>query len=255
MTGYLDFSGPAELRTRGTIVVLPGRGESQGSYRRFGRRLAADSYQVRVLAPLPVVSDVDGLLKQFDAELGDAVPDRAEQALVRPLVLVGADTGAAVLASLVAQSDPTAQWWPDGVVLAALPGYDAGPDGGWDDELDARTHCPVHRLVLGDDPAVQAGSFAEAAPVALLDAAYASAAPVPHLVLVGDDDPWADRGLLGHLATSLPSARLTVVRGAHHDVLNDLQHRSVAAEIVTFLEALRAGPPFEPLLRREAGAW
>jgi hypothetical protein len=29
------------------------------------------------------------------------------------------------------------------------------------------------------------------------------------------------------------------VRGAHHDVLNDLQHRSVAAEVVTFFETLR----------------
>ncbi|EFL03155.1 predicted protein [Streptomyces sp. SPB78] len=30
-----------------------------------------------------------------------------------------------------------------------------------------------------------------------------------------------------------------LIRGAHHDVLNDLQHRSVAAEVVGFLETLR----------------
>jgi hypothetical protein len=33
-------------------------------------------------------------------------------------------------------------------VLAALPGYRARYDGGWEDELNIRTHCPAHRDVL-----------------------------------------------------------------------------------------------------------
>jgi hypothetical protein len=45
------------------------------------------------------------------------------------------------------------------------------------------------------------------------------------------------------------------VRGGHHDVLNDLQHRSVAAEIVTFLEAVRGGVPPVPLVEVVATAW
>jgi alpha-beta hydrolase superfamily lysophospholipase len=248
MTGYRDFTAPAGLRTRGTVLVLPGRGESQAGYARFGNRLAADAYRVRVLpAPgLDLGRAAEALTRAVDG-LGDDP--------VRPLVLIGADTGAAVLSALVARADPDASWWPAAVVLAGLPGYDTRRSGGWEEELDARTHCPVHRGVLTDDPAVAPGALAEPVPAALLDAAYGSTAEVPHLLLSGDADPLAGRADLLRLAGSLPSARLAIVRGGHHDVLNDLQHRSVAAEIVSFLEAVRAGSPPEPLVRVAAGTW
>jgi alpha-beta hydrolase superfamily lysophospholipase len=174
---------------------------------------------------------------------------------VRPLVLIGADTGAAVLSALVARSGPDAAWWPAAVVLAGLPGYATRQTGSWAEELDARTHCPVHRGVLTDDPAVAPGALADPVPAALLDAAYGSTGEVPHLVLAGDADPLAGRDELLRLTKSLPSARLAMVRGGHHDVLNDLQHRSVAAEVVSFLEAVRAGSPPQPLVRAAAGTW
>ncbi|MEU8234189.1 hypothetical protein AB0C12_31765 [Actinoplanes sp. NPDC048967] len=245
MTGYHDAAAPEGVRVRGTVLVLPGRGESQAAYGRFGARLAADAYQVRVLPPSTDLSVAEAALQEAVSSID----------LVRPLVLAGADTGAAVIAALVARSSPERAWWPDAVVLAGLPGYDGRPDGGWDEELDVRTHCPVHRGVLTDDPAVAPGSLAGAVPAALLDAAYGSTAEVPHLLLTGDADPLADRAELNRLATSLPRARLAVVRGGHHDVLNDLQHRSVAAEIVTFLEAVRGGVPPVPLVEVVATAW
>jgi alpha-beta hydrolase superfamily lysophospholipase len=256
MADYLDFSGPAELRTRGTVLVVPGRGESPAGYVRFGRRLAADSYRVRVL-PAPVLdeSDLAGCLARFAATLSDAVSDVGDDGPVRPLVLAGADTGAAALASLVSRSTPAAGWWPAAVVLAALPGYATHQGRGWDEELDMRTHCPVHRGVLAADPSARPGSFAEAVPTTLLDAAYGNDAAIPHLLLVGDMDPFADREALSRLAKSLPSARLSVIRGAHHDVLNDLQHRSVAAAIVSFLEMLRNGPSLEPIVEVESSTW
>jgi alpha-beta hydrolase superfamily lysophospholipase len=127
--------------------------------------------------------------------------------------------------------------------------------GGWDEELDVRTHCTVHRGVLGADPSVQRGTFSAAVPGALLDAAYGSTADVPQLLVVGDADPFADREALARAAKALPAARLVVVRGAHHDVLNDLQHRSVAAEVVAFLEALRGETPLRPLVAVESSAW
>ncbi|WP_346113573.1 hypothetical protein [Nonomuraea maheshkhaliensis] len=43
------------------------------------------------------------------------------------------------------------------------------------------------------------------------------------------------------------------MRGAHHDVLNDLRHRSVAAEVVTFLQAVRE--ELWPAVTVEASAW
>jgi pimeloyl-ACP methyl ester carboxylesterase len=193
------------------------------------------------------------LSEHHDRALAEAVAGIAD--LVRPLVLVGADIGAAVLGALVAKPEPAAAWWPDGVVLAGLPGYDAHPAEEWEEELDARTHCPVHRGVLTDDPSVQPGSLAATVPPGLLDAAYGSTAEQPHLLLIGDADPLASRAELARLVKSLPSVRLSVVRGGHHDVLNDLQHRAVAAEIIAFLEALRAAPPLVSVVHAESSGW
>jgi hypothetical protein len=257
---YLDFATPEGLRVRGTVVVIPGRGESAQTYQRFGRRIAADAYHVRVLAgreidffsadPLPGLAD----------ELAAAVDDLGD-GLIRPLVLVGADASAAAVAalvagSLVAESQSAGVWRPDGVVLAAPPGYgrhDTGSD--WDAELAVRTHCPAHRGALSGDESVVHGTLGGALPDALLDLAYGSTVAIAHLLLVGDSDPIADPDALTRLAKALPVARLSVVRGAHHDVLNDLQHRSVAAEVVGFLEVLRDGEPFRPIVATEVTAW
>ncbi|CAO5235940.1 alpha/beta hydrolase [Frankia sp. AgKG'84/4] len=256
-TASLDVAPPPGARTRGTVLIVAGRGESPGTYRRLGTRLAADAYRVRVL-PAPTLDDTDlrGSLDRFGAQLSAAVAALdGPEGLVRPLVLLGVDTGAAALAALAATFPPGARWWPDALVLAGLPGHGTRVTGGWDVELDARTHCPVHRGALAEDPAVRPGALADALPDALLDAAYGSTAELPQLLLVGDADPLADRAALARLAKGLPAARLAVVRGAHRDVLNDLQHRTVAAEIVSFLEALRAGLPLVPTITVEASSW
>ncbi|WP_033344356.1 alpha/beta hydrolase [Catenuloplanes japonicus] len=216
------YEAPAGLKVRGTVVVVPGRGDSELAYQRFGRRVAGDAYRVIVL------NDLDDFVPSDD--------------LVRPLVLVGADLGAVRVA---VHGD---RLRPDAVVLAGLPG-----GGSLDaDELDGRTHCPTHRGVLGDEPT---GAFATPVDPSLLAAAYAGGSGVPHLLLIGDLDPLADHEALAGLAETLPAARLAVVRGAHHDVLNDLQHRSVAAEIVSFLEAVKEGVPVRPLVSVASSGW
>ncbi|MCU1692349.1 MAG: hypothetical protein JWM64_1440 [Frankiales bacterium] len=240
------YATPEGLRVRGTVVVVPGRGETAGSYGRLGRRLAADAYGVRVLDPPRFDDDdVEGPLRDLARRLDEALGGPVQAA---PLVLLGADTGAAALSALVARQPADAAWQPQALVLAGLPGYTAPALDGWDEELDARTRCPVQRAVLTEDDGVQRGRLGAAVPAALLDAAYGSTAPVPHLLLVGDDDAHADREALARLLRSLPQARLGVVRGVRHDVLNDLQHRAVAAEVVGFLEALREGTPLVPLV-------
>lgn len=233
MSRYTDFPEPQELRTRGTVVVIPGRGETRTTYTRLATRLAADAYHVRVVDP------------------GFEPPDTI--ALPRPLVLLGADSGAVAIAALVARADTTAPWWPDAVVLAGLPGRATGATATWDEELDVRTSCPAHRGVLTNDTAVERGALGRAIPDELLVAAYESTAALPQLVLVGDADPLADREALARTVKSAPRARLSVVRGAHHDVLNDRQHRSVAAEIVSFLETL--GNELVPVIEVESSAW
>jgi pimeloyl-ACP methyl ester carboxylesterase len=241
------------LRVRGTVIVVPGRGETPATYARFGARLAYDAYQVAVTdQPNPDPGNPAAYLCALSGLLAEAVASAPEElgeppGLVRPLVLVGSDLSAAGIAALAGRGDSSALWWPQGVILAGLPGYglrsDAGPDTsvGWQEELDIRTHCPVHRRVLGEDAGVRRGSLARAVPDELLDAAYRATAAVPHLMLAGAEDPLSDHDTLARAAKALPAARLAVVRGAHHDVLNDLQHRSVAAEVVMFLEALRDG--------------
>ena len=254
---YLDFAPPTGLRVRGTVLVVPGRGESVDTYGRFGGRIAADSYFVRLVDAVTEDDPVDEQLSKLAAALSDAVADLGE-APARPLVLVGSDVAAAALSALVARADAEtdAAWWPDALVLAAIPGYGEHAIGGdWESELEVRTHCPVHRGVLTSDTEIGRGSLSGAVSDALLDEAYASTAPLPQLLLVGDSDPIADVDALARLAEALPNARLSVVRGAHHDILNDLQHRSVAAEVVTFLELLRDGSPLRPLITVASPDW
>ncbi|MEV6899036.1 hypothetical protein [Amycolatopsis sp. NPDC051372] len=167
-------------------------------------------------------------------------------------MLAGADSGAVALAALAGSGAGTEPWWPDALVLAGLPGP-AGVTGGWDDELDVRMSCPAHRGVLSAQSIDERGALATPVPEALLRAAYRSAPPLPQLVLIGDEDPLADRETLARTVKSAPRARLSVVRGAHHDVLNDRQHRSVAAEVVSFLETL--GNELVPVISVESSAW
>ncbi|MFF3171141.1 alpha/beta hydrolase [Streptomyces sp. NPDC057900] len=255
MPEYSDHFGPDGLRVRGTVLVVPGRGETRAAYTRFGRRLAADAYRVRIIdAPEIDADDLAGTLAGFGAQLAAALEGTAAQdGAARPVVLVGADTGAAAVAALLGQAEIPAAWRPDAVVLAGLPGHTATAARDWNEELDVRTFCPAHRNTLTEDAGIRRGSLQDAVPDALLTAAYSGDVGVPALILVGDADPLADRDAVARTAKSLSRARLSVVRDAHHDVLNDLQHRSVAAEIITFLETLRN--ELTSVITVESSAW
>ncbi|WUW26103.1 lysophospholipase [Streptomyces sp. NBC_01463] len=266
MPEYTDHFGPEGLRTRGTVLVVPGRGETRAAYARFGRRLAADAYRVRVVdAPGLGSGGLTAALTRFGAELAEAANGTAagDDGVVRPVVVVGADSGAAAVAALLGPTAARGTWRPDAVVLAGLPGLASTTAGTWEQELDVRTSCPAHRHTLSQDSGVRRGSLGEPVPEALLAAAYAgesgdgsdasAAVPTPTLILVGDEDPLADHSALAGTAKSRSRARLSVVRGGHHDVLNDLQHRSVAAETVTFLETVRN--ELTPVIAVESSAW
>ncbi|MFF7468731.1 serine aminopeptidase domain-containing protein [Streptomyces sp. NPDC008092] len=259
-TEYTDHHGPEGLLVRGTVVVVPGRGESRATYERFGSRLAADAYRVRVVDPPALdAAGLPGALDRFGAALTAAADGTAPDGgdgVAGPLVLAGADTGALAIAALLGRPESEGAPRPDAVVLAGLPGPGrtaATAEGSWEDELDVRTSCPTHRARLTDDTRFHRGALAGAVDGTLLTAAYQSELAVPALLLTGDADPLADRAALDRAAKSWPRARLAVVRGGHHDVLNDLQHRSVAAEVVTFLETLRNG--LLPVVTVESSAW
>ncbi|MFJ5228696.1 alpha/beta hydrolase [Kitasatospora sp. NPDC088391] len=238
---------------RGTVVLLPGRGEHPGVYARFGRRLAFDGYRLLVAAdltgrPAPAVPAVSGLVAAARTESAGG-----------PVVLAGSDTGA-----LLALAAATAAR-PDALLLAGLPGGAARPDAGktgtvgprgrareeagggvavgWAaDELSARTACPVHRGLLAADPEFRPGALL--APVAAdLAAAAAAARPtVPVLAFHGLADQVAPASALRSLAERLPAVTAVAVADGRHDVFNDAAHRSVAARTVQWLEQLRAAP-------------
>jgi Rrf2 family protein len=225
-------------RSRGTVVVLAGRGEHAGVYGRLGRRLAADGYTVAV-AERPTA---DGLAELFEAYPGGA------------RVLLGADTGAlrawalAATTSGATTSGATTSGVStalDALVLAGLPLADPGadhpgtavPELTREAELAARTACPVHRALLTDDPHFGWGALAGPAP------APPTAPPpaLPTLLLHGEVDAIAPVEPVRALAAAHPHLSLAVVKDGLHDVLNDQFHRSAAARLVLFLEEVGKG--------------
>ncbi|MBM7519274.1 alpha/beta hydrolase [Nocardioides nitrophenolicus] len=212
---------------RGTLVVLPGRGETAASYERFGRRLSADAWRVRLVPVDP--DDLDTTREQVEKVLAD-------EALPAPKVLVGTDTGA-TLAALLAPTLPV-----DGAVIAglALPGGAAGRRwDSWAEQIDARTACPVHRRVITEDDGFDRAGLERPLP---WSSVRLEAPGRPVLVLHGVDDPVTPVADLLAAYEDQPDAVVRLVEGGRHDILNDASHRSVAATIVLFLESLRLGP-------------
>jgi pimeloyl-ACP methyl ester carboxylesterase len=221
--------GPAQ---RGTVVVVPGRGERAEVYRRFGTRLSVDAYRVHVVTD-PTVDD-DGARDQIASAVASAIDGAAQT----PIVLAGSDTGALLAAALVA----TGELKPDALILAGLP-LAQDPSlaaSAWDDELDARTTCPTHRGRLSES-LVSPGALYGEVPGPWLEQATLSAITIPILGLHGRDDPITPLDAVRNAFAAAPKAELVGIADARHDVLNNMSHRTVAATIVLWLERLKLG--------------
>ena len=224
-----SWDEPAGGTPRGTLVVLPGRGETAASYERFGRRLAADAYKVR-LVPV-ALDDLDDVTDTVGKLLAD-------ESLPAPKVLVGSDSGA-TLAALLAPELPV-----DAVVLAGLALPTSAGVGSWADEVAARTACPVHTRVINEDGAFERGALNQPLP---WDSVSLAPSGKPTLVLHGTADPVTP--VADAVAPYAGAARVRLVEGGVHDVLNDATHRSVAATVVLFLESLRLGPELPTIVK------
>ncbi|MGO4276793.1 alpha/beta hydrolase, partial [Paenibacillus sp. TAF58] len=125
-----------------------------------------------------------------------------------------------------------------GLVVAGLPTSSpaAGPLD-WDDELAARSACPVHRGRLIAAGVIEPGQLGRA--VAPVSEQVAARVAAPALVIHGGADTVTNLADVLGVYASLPDAEVLVVSGGTHDILNDVSHRSVAASIVQFLERLR----------------
>jgi len=229
----VSFDNPPHLAARGTVVVLPGRGEDATVYERLGLRLSFDAYRVRVLDdptrdPAEATAVVKALLADDD--------------LQAPHVLLGSDTGALFAALLVAERAVTV----DGLVLAGVP---VTPSNGealdWEAELATRTTCPTHRARLTDDTDFHRGALWTAPPPDWTDRANPAAIPIPVTGIHGADDQLSTLDDARDWFTRLPHGELVSLAGTAHDALNNQTHRTAAAVIVRFLERLRLGAPID----------
>ncbi|WP_052852575.1 alpha/beta hydrolase [Streptomyces avicenniae] len=229
----LTWTEPAGLLPRGTLVLLPGRGETPEVYRRFGSRLAADAYRVvAVRGGDDAPGDAAALVEAALAD--DTTP--------RPLVLVGSDTGALHALRLAARHGAAV----DGVVLAGVPTRDADEQGDLDSEIAGRTACPNHRLVLARE-ATAGLRDTQGIPELL---AALTPVDVPTLAVHGAADGVSPLPDAVALHRALGTSSLVAIEDGLHDILNDVTHRSVAATVVLFLERLRLGAQ-APVIARE----
>ncbi|MEV5536745.1 Rrf2 family transcriptional regulator [Saccharopolyspora shandongensis] len=223
MTRNWEPDGPC----RGTVVVLPGRGENPAVYQRFGRRLSADGYAVVVPDP---GTDPGTWFRPGAARF-----------------LAGTDVGALRAWALALEVEV------DGLILAGTPLAPGQQPSDRDEEIGVRTSCPVHRELLQNDPEFQWGRLGDDVPEPpkrLPD--------VPTLLLHGDADTLAPVAPVTSLAAKHPQSSVAVFKDGVHDILNDKFHRSVAARIVLFCEEVAKGAvllpetPTAPRARRSA---
>lgn len=239
-TSASAWDEPAGIAPRGTVLLLPGRGEQPGLYRRFGARIAADGYRVRVL------SDPAAHPEETAAQLKAAL---TAADTVAPRVLAGVDTGA--LAALRAAADSPAPI--DALILVGLPNPDQDADDwleSWEDEVEYRASCPTHRGLLADETLVERGALrSDRIPQELRATIDLRSLTLPVLGLHGDDDVLSPFEGVRAVYADLPEAQAVLVGHGRHDVLNSATHRSVAARVVQFLESLRAELGAPPILQ------
>jgi pimeloyl-ACP methyl ester carboxylesterase len=233
----LTWAEPEGIAIRGTLVVVPGRGEQPAHYERFGRRVAADGYRVHAV-PDPTV-DTALTVSLVSGQLTGP----------GPRVLAGSDTGALFAAGLAGAGQLPGV---DALVLAGLPAFAASPGpGSWDEELDVRTACPTHRGRLSA-PGLRRGALYEPVPEGWAERADLAAVTQPILGIHGADDPVSPLAAVRVRYAAAPAAELVGIAGGRHDTLNDVTHRTVAATIVLFLERLRLGADLPPIAIRES---
>jgi alpha-beta hydrolase superfamily lysophospholipase len=230
---------------RGTVIVIPGRGEHGGVYERLGRRLAFDGYVVLALSG-GVMHDGD---RSPDSDGLKAIVAEASGGAPRPLFLVGSDIGALEAIRLAG----SAELGVAGVVAAGLPvaplSQRVSEPGTWEDELALRTACPVHRKRISQDNAFMRGSLRPDLRLGVLaDQVLVGQSQVPILAIHGQSDQVGSPAAVQSFVRQLPRAKVVFVREGLHDILNDAHHRSVAAAVVVFLERLRQQTGVEPIL-------
>lgn len=246
---------PPARAPRGLVLVVPGRGDNADHYERFGARLAFDGYTVVV--PESPVTSADGV-----AELWRTAVDAGTAAGTDyPITLVvGVDVAASFVASATASGTvhPTALVFAGAVATgaasasASASGTSAGAALDADAEIAQRTSCPVHSAVLRGSSAVALSADTTVAAWPSDGSIDESALTLPTLILHGESDAISSVDDVVDQTASFTDRTLLTLVGGVHDVLNDINHRTVAAEIVSFAERLRISPDAAPVVTRRS---
>ncbi len=234
----------------------PGRGESMPRYDRSGQRLAADAppgprqSSTRPSRPVTALTALAAGVRR-PARLK---PSQAESGVAHPLVLV-APTRAPPRSPPFPAGRPPAprpERASSSPALPALPPRKPAPE----EEPDASgRRAPSTAEALTRDAGVRRGTLP---PRRCRDG---SSTPLTAPREVPPPAPRRRPRPAGRPRRRRPPRQRACPPPAspsctapHHDVLNDQQHRSVAAEIVLLLEALRGGRP-TPLITTETSSW
>lgn len=244
-SGRVYYRHWAAVDPRAAVVFLHGFGEHSGLYHRYGFALNAAGVDLWAvdqfghgLSPgergrFGTLEDSTALARRLAALADEARPGI-------PLIAQGHSYGAvATLFELLAHSDRWRAGVVSGAPLVPIPelvdlntvmNLDASGLSSEPFYLDCITNDP-----LGFHNADGRGLTRE------LDRAwdtFGSALPgltVPTLAVHGGIDPIAAPGAVRAYAEQIPALSYRDFPASRHDVLNDIDHREVAAEIVTFI--------------------
>lgn len=206
--GASDVDPTVTVDVRGTVVVLLGAGERADDFTTLADRLVSDGYRVELF------DDVSIDVRAVRAGVERLVRDRG---LPRPVVLLGSDVGAALAASIAADSVAAV----DAVVLTGVLTASSRRDPDLERPGDrARGALPIGLSLPEARSVVQ-----------------------PTLVFHGDGDRVTEVADAVAWASQLPRGSVRLVGRGGHDVLRGSGHRTVTASIVLFLERQRSDHP------------
>lgn len=231
---------------RAAVIFLHGFGEHTGLYHRYGFALNAADIDLWAVDQFghglsPGERGDFGSIEDSSA-LADSLTELAqEQRPGIPLLAQGHSFGSIVtLFRLLDGPDLYRAGIVSGAPLIPIPGM-LDADTSFDLEPDWLSADPFYLDSLANDPL--AFVDADGAPLAReLDRAwdrFGSDLPtlsVPTLAVHGVNDPIAPIGAVRAYAEQIESLSLVEFAGARHDILNESQHRDVAAAIIEFVD-------------------
>lgn len=249
--GVGDRTGPAYYRhwaaadPRAAVVFLHGYGEHTGLYHRYGFALNAAGVDLWAVDQfghgLSPGDRGDFGTVEDSSSLADALTAlAAEHRPGLPLLAQGHSFGAVVtLFRLLAQPQTYRAAIISGAPLVAVPAL-RDADTSLDLDPAALSADPFYLDSLVNDPLAFVESDATAL-VRELDrgwdrfGAELPALAVPTLAVHGSNDAIAPVGALRAYAEQIEPLRLVEFPGARHDILNEAEHRDVAATITDFI--------------------